>query len=53
MISDRSNDFETLTKWFCDNFIVLSSERCHFITLGFQDQNFKFHYKNVVIRNSG
>ena len=30
--------------------MVLNPDKCHFMALGFQDQN--FHYKNVVIRNS-
>ena len=51
-ISDLSNDFETLTKWLYDNYMVLNPDKCHFMTLGFQDQNFDFHYKNVVIKNS-
>ena len=32
--------------------MILNPDKCHFMTLGFQDQNFDFHYKNVVIRNS-
>ena len=52
IISNLSNDFETLRKWFYDNYMVLNPDQCHFMTLGFQDQNFDFHCKNVVIRNS-
>ena len=32
--------------------MVLNPDKGHFMTLGFQDQNFGFHYKNVVIRIS-
>ena len=32
--------------------MVLNPDKCHVMTLGFQDQNFDFHYKNLVIRNS-
>ena len=32
--------------------MVLNPDKCHFMALGFQDQNFDFHYKNVVIRHS-
>ena len=52
IMSDLSNDFETLTKWFYDNYTVLNPDKCHFMTPGFQDQNFEFHYENVVIENS-
>ena len=30
--------------------MVLNPDKCHFMTLGFQDQNFDFHYKNIVIK---
>ena len=52
IIRDHSNDFETLTKWFYDNYMVLNSDKCHFMILGFQNQKFDFHYKNVFIKNS-
>ena len=32
--------------------MVLNPEKCHFMRLDFQDQNFDFHYENIVIRNS-
>ena len=32
--------------------MVLNPDKCHFMTLGFQGQNFHFHYKSVVIKNS-
>ena len=52
IINDFSNDSETLQKWFYDNYIVTNPDKCNFMTLGFQDQNFDFHYKNVLIKNS-
>ena len=32
--------------------MLLNPDKCHFMTLDFQDQNFDFHYKNVIIRKS-
>ena len=32
--------------------MVLNPDKCHFMTLGFEEQNFDPHYENVVIRNS-
>ena len=49
---DISNYVETRTKWFHDNSMVLNPDKCHFTTKGFQDQNFDFHYENLVIKNS-
>ena len=37
IISNISNDFGTLTKWFCDNYMVLNPVKFHFMTIGFQD----------------
>ena len=37
IVSDLSNDFETLAKWFYDNYMILNP----FITLDFRDQNYK------------
>ena len=31
--------------------MVLNPDKCHFMALGFQDQNFDFHYQIVFIRN--
>ena len=52
IIGDLSNDFDTPIKWFHDSYMVLNFDKCHFITPGFQDHNFDFHYKNTVIKNS-
>ena len=38
VISHLSNGFEISTKWFYDNCMVLNPYKCHFMTLGFQDQ---------------
>ena len=32
--------------------MVVNLEKCHFMTLGFQDRNVEFNYENVVIKNS-
>ena len=42
----------TLAKWFYDNNVVLNPDKCHFMALGFEVQNFDPHYENVAIRNS-
>ena len=31
--------------------MVLNPDKCHFVTLDFQDQNFDFHYESVIIKN--
>ena len=52
IISDISNGFETLTKWFYGYYMILNPDKCHSMTLGFQDHDFDFHYDNVVITKS-
>ena len=34
------------------NYMVWNPSKCHFMKLGFQDQNFDLHYENIVIENS-
>ena len=36
IIKDFSNDFEILTKWFYDNYMVLDPDKCRFMTLVFK-----------------
>ena len=30
---------------------MVKIDKCRFMTIDFQDQNFDFHYENVVIKN--
>ena len=32
--------------------MVLNPDKCHFMTVGFQNQTVDFHYEKVVIKNS-
>ena len=52
IISNLSNDIGTLIKWFYDNYMVINPKKCDFMTLGFQVQNFDFHYETIVIKSS-
>ena len=46
------NDFFILDEWFFNNFLVLSSDKCHFMTLGAPNTLPDFKCKNITIKNS-
>ena len=46
------NDFLIVNEWFFNNFLVLNSEKCHFMTLGTPTTIPNFKCKNITIKNS-
>ena len=46
------NDFLILDEWFFNNFHVLNSGKCHFMTLGTPNTLPNFKFKNITIKNS-
>ena len=46
------NHFLILDEWFFNNFLVLNSVRCHFMTLGTPNNLPNFKCKNIKIKNS-
>ena len=45
-------DFEIVTKWFYENYMVLNSRKCHFMCLGHNTVNERFVYGNIEMKNS-
>ena len=45
-------DFEIVTKWFYENYMVLNSDKCHFMCLGQNTVNETFVYDNTEMKNS-
>ena len=45
-------DFEIVTKWFYENYMVLNSGKCHFMCLGQNTVNETFVYDNSETKNS-
>ena len=45
-------DFEKVTKWFYQNYLVLNQGKCHFMHLGRNTKNKTFVFKNKIMRNS-
>ena len=45
-------DFLVLDEWFFNNFLVLNSEKRHFMTLGTSTTLPSFKCKNITIKNS-
>ena len=46
------NDFLILDEWFFNNFLVLNSDKCHFMTPGTPNTLTKSKCKNITIKNS-
>ena len=46
------NGFLILDEWFFNNFLVLNSDKCQFMTLGTPNTPPNFKYKNIKIKNS-
>ena len=46
------NDFLILDEWFFNNFLVLNSDKCHFMTVGAPNTIPTFKFKNITIKNS-
>ena len=46
------NDFLILEKWFFNNFLVLNSDKCHFVTLWTPNTLANFKFENIKIKNS-
>ena len=45
-------DFEKVTKWSYENYIVLRRGKCHFMCLGRSTENKTFIFKNKTMQNS-
>ena len=50
--SKLKNNFLILDEWFFNNFLVLNSDKCHFMTLGTPNTLPNFKCKNIIIKNS-
>ena len=46
------NDFLVLDEWFFNNYLVVNSDKCHFMTLGTPNTLPNFKCKNITIKNS-
>ena len=45
-------DSQIITKWFYENYMVLNSEKCHFMCLGQNTVNEIFVYDKIEMKNS-
>ena len=48
----HTKDFEIVTNWFYENFMVLNSKKCYFVCIGRDRENETFTFKDVCYRNS-
>ena len=45
-------DFEKVTKWFYENYMVLNQGKCHFMCFGRNSDNETFIFENKTMKNS-
>ena len=45
-------DFELVSKWFEENYLVLNADKCHFMCLGKDTENETFIFNNFIFNNS-
>ena len=48
VISKLKQDFSKIFKWFYEHFMILNTDKCYFLTLGFQDAQPNFSYGNII-----
>ena len=48
----HTKDFEIVTNWFYENFMVLNSKKCYFVCTGRDKENETFTFKDVCYKNS-
>ena len=46
------NDFNIVTEWFFENYMVLNTGKCHFTCLGKNTENETFTFKDTIMNNS-
>ena len=46
------NDFNVVTEWFFENYMVLNTGKCHFTCLGKNTENETFTFKDTIMNNS-
>ena len=51
VISRFRHDFAIISQWFCENYMILNPDKCHFLTLGFNKSFPDFSFKNTIIKN--
>ena len=45
-------DFDLVSKWFEENYMVLNADKCHFMCLGKNTENETFIFNNFIFDNS-
>ena len=50
--ADDSTLYSCVTKWFCENYMVLNSDKCHFMDLGKNTENETYFFNNTEMKNS-
>ena len=44
-------DFDLISKWFEENYMILNADKCHFMCLGKDTENETFIFNNFIFNN--
>ena len=51
VISRLRHDFEIISEWFYENYMILSTDKCHFLTVSFNEPFPDFSFSNTTIQH--
>ena len=52
IVIDRlRHDFALISEWFYENYMVLNADKCHFLTVGFNEPFPDFPFNDTTIEN--
>ena len=51
VISRLRHDFAVISEWFYENYMVLNTDECYFLTLGFNKLFPDFSFENTIVKN--
>ena len=52
VLETLTEDFETVKKWYFDNYMVLNAKKCHFMCLGRNTINVDLSFQGITMKNT-
>ena len=52
VIGRLRHDFVIISEWFYENYIVLNADKCHFLTVGFNEPFSVFSFNDTTVENA-
>ena len=52
VIGRLRHDFAIISEWFYENYTVLNADKCHFLTVGFNEPFSVFSFNDTTVENA-